>query len=429
MNIINRVLVTGAVLALGATAVAQDPCVVEDNGTGTITLPPIGCDYLSPEEVHMIIEGLPEGTTIELDPIHMDFICEYSADYCSEFLPPGECEGEGGSLGGNFDCFMSTLDLTVTGTGNLEGFNRHLAVPISCEVHTGPRNPGDPVQTFPNDMYRLQGELFGDPDFCTFRVTGGTDFGLPGPGETTLTELPNGDFAVDSFFDITYQIEVEGCPGSQLADLAGTTTATIRMETTAFEDCEPMADGSACLDVLCPGGTPGAVVSQLPNQIGGYIDDCDYPQVLAEDFNLNADQTIAAVRFWGASSPNDGTPPNNWTIKFYEDGTVVHLPGTEVYTYTGPGVMAQTGMMLGTLHEWEVTVTLPSPRPVLPAGTWWVAAYTDSAADPNNNWGWETGNLDPTAGIVDAAYDLVCPPTFPNAVVFELAFELLTSGE
>ena len=36
---------------------------------------------------------------------------------------------------------------------------------------------------------RLQGELFGDPDFCTFRVTGGTDFGLPSPGHTTLTDL------------------------------------------------------------------------------------------------------------------------------------------------------------------------------------------------------------------------------------------------
>jgi hypothetical protein len=226
----------------------QDPCVVPDNGTGTITLPPEGCDYLSPEEVHMIIDGLPPGTTIELDPIHMDFLC-YDVAICSTALPPGECEGEGGSLGGNFDCFDSTLDLTVTGTGDLTGFNRHLAVPISCEVHTGPRNPGDPVQTFPNEMYRLQGELFGDPDFCTFRVLGGVDFGLPGPGQTTLTQLPSGDFAVDSFFDITYQIEFEGCPDSQLADYAGTTTATIRMETTVAQ--QPTCVGDCLADERC----------------------------------------------------------------------------------------------------------------------------------------------------------------------------------
>jgi len=209
-----------------------DDCLQPDNGTGTITLPPIGCDFTSPDEVFMIIDGLPPGTTIEMDPIHNNFICCGDNCYgCSVSMASGQCETPGGSLGGHIDCFDSTLDLTISGTGDLAGFNRHLAVPVFCEVHTGPRYPGDPVQIFANDMYRLQGELFGDPDFCTFRITGGTDFGLPGPGQTTLTQLPSGDFAVDSFFDITYQIEFEGCPGSVLADFQGTTTATIRMQT------------------------------------------------------------------------------------------------------------------------------------------------------------------------------------------------------
>ena len=235
--------------AMPDTGSRQDPCVVADNGTGTVTLPPQGCDYLSPDEVHEIIDGLPPGTTIELDPIHMDFICEQPGALCSLPIPAGECEMPGGSLGGHGDCFESTLDLTVTGTGDLAGFNRHLWVPISCEVHTGPRNPGDPVQSFANDMYRMQGELFGDPDFCTFRVTGGTDYGLPGPGQTTLTRLPSGDFAVDSFFDITYQIEFAGCPGSQLEGMAGTTTATIRMETTVAQ--QPACVGDCLDDEVC----------------------------------------------------------------------------------------------------------------------------------------------------------------------------------
>ena len=226
--------------------------MVPDNGTGTITLPPAGCDFTSPDEKFMIIDGLPPGTTIEMEGILMDFICcNSSCPLCSLPLPPGQCEMLGGSLGGHGHCFEATLDLTVTGTGSLEGFNRHIAVPVFCEAHTAPRNPGDPVQAFAADMYRLQGELFGDPDFCEFIITAGTDFGLPGPGQTTLTDLGNGTFNVDSFFDITYRIQFEGCSGSILDAYAGTTTATIRMET-GFWQCEPKPDGSACKSVECP---------------------------------------------------------------------------------------------------------------------------------------------------------------------------------
>jgi len=209
-----------------------DPCVVVDNGSGTVTLPPDGCEYLSPDEVHMIIEGLPPDTTIELAPIHKDFIC-YEQQFCTLPIPPGDCEVPGGSLGGHGDCFDSILQLQMTGTGALLGFARNVSVQAFCEVHTGPRNPGDPVQDFPTDMFRLQGEIFGDPDFDLLRITAGTNFGLPSPGQTTLTRLgpPGSSFAVDSFFDITYQIEFVGAPGSVLEGFSGTTTGTLRMET------------------------------------------------------------------------------------------------------------------------------------------------------------------------------------------------------
>ncbi len=220
-----------ALLFSFASNVAQD-CVVPDNGTGTITLPPMGCQYTSPDEVFMIIDGLPPGTTIELNPLYHNFsCCNPPCPQCTLPLGPGECETIGGNLGGYGHCFTGTMEFIVTGTGQLSGFNRLLTLELFAEVHTGPRNPGDPVQTFPTELFRLQGQLYGDPDFCTLNVIGGTDFGLLSPGNTTLTQLPSGDFNVDSFFDITYQIEFEGCPGSPLDGYMGTTTATIRMET------------------------------------------------------------------------------------------------------------------------------------------------------------------------------------------------------
>jgi len=249
----------------------QGTCLAPDNGTGTIDLP-ADCPFTAPDETMYIIEGLPPGTTIELEPVLMDFICDEPHAVCSLPLTPGNCEMPGGTLGGHGHCFEATLDLTVTGTGELTGFSRHLAVPMMCEVHTGPRNPGDQVQIFPAVFFRLSGELFGDPDFCTFRVTGGNDYGLPGPGEFTLTELPNGDFNVDSFFDITYQIQFEGCPDSPLADYAGVTTATIRIK----QGAEMQSVGYEYLpgDVNMSGGTwppaaTGPDVTYLVNYFRG----------------------------------------------------------------------------------------------------------------------------------------------------------------
>jgi hypothetical protein len=212
----------------------DNPCDVVDNGSGTVTLPPAGCDYLSPQEVHMIINDLPPGTTIELAAIHKDFICRgQGTGLCSVLMPANECEVPGGGLGGNIDCFESNLVLDIRGTGTLAGFQRSIAVPGATEVHTGPRNPGDPVQIFPTEMYRLQGEIFGDPDFALLQITAGTDNGLPSPGQTTLTRKgpPGSDFAVHSFFDITYRIDFQGAPGGFLDGLSGSTTGTIRMET------------------------------------------------------------------------------------------------------------------------------------------------------------------------------------------------------
>lgn len=138
----------------------------------------------------------------------------------------------GGSLGGTLHAFSppqgAFAQFTIFGEDNLAGFNRFIAIPLTGEAHLGPRVAGAPVQVFPTQMFQLQGEIFGDPDFDLLRITAGDGFGLPSPGQTTLTKLPDTTFNIDSFFDITYRIEWQGAPGSILDGLSDTHTGTSR---------------------------------------------------------------------------------------------------------------------------------------------------------------------------------------------------------
>jgi len=231
-------------------------------------------------------------------------------------------------------------------------------VDIFSEIHTGPRNPGDPVQTFPADYYRFQGQLFGDPDFCTFNIIAGSDFGLPSPGQTILTELPTGDFAVDSFFDITYQIEFEGCPGSALEGMAGTTTATIRMETGGMP---------ALNDIIDPGSNSWTVPSA-----GFEFGSPELPPIPADFFEPGSDPFDGTVEFEGGTLEppfpdyhtliNRITPanvPSPYPSTDMVDTEIVELSlvGTTPITITYNGGMDP--------QLWEVEVVLSAnPAPI-----------------------------------------------------------------
>ncbi len=330
MSSLNRSVAARAALlcslvafAFTSQVIAQSPpCVVPDNGTGTVTLPPIGCEYLSPSDVHTIVNGLPPGTTIELAPIHKNFICSGEGQIsCSFPIPPGLCEVPGGSQGGHLDCFNSAGEFELTGTGALAGFHRSVTLPLACEVHTGPRTPGAPVQAFPSQMMRLQGQITGDPDFDLLRITGGSSFGLPSPGHTTLTQLPGGDWAVDSFFDITYRIDFVGAPGGPLGGMSGSTTATIHMVAQGPGGgpggacclpsgmCIPATTAANCFGSGGVSFFPGLDCSVAPCSV--QADVCCYPDGTCQDIDPNSCQATGGQPYGpGLSCQTFDCPPS-----------------------------------------------------------------------------------------------------------------------
>ncbi len=143
------------------------------------------------------------------------------------------------------------MQWTMQGTGALAAYNRVLVMPgqpgpggvasffdpafnvtgSSYEVHAAPRTAFAPVQSYNTDLFRMQSQIVGvgDPDFDLLRLTAGTDFGLPSPGHTTLTQVgPN--WNVESFFDITYRIDFVGHPGGPFGGMSGSSTGMSRFQ-------------------------------------------------------------------------------------------------------------------------------------------------------------------------------------------------------
>ncbi|MBC8366263.1 hypothetical protein H8E52_02525 [bacterium] len=200
------------VLLSTSTILLADPCVAPDNGSNTVDLPPSSCAYYGPM---VIVDGLPPGSTIEINAKFDDFQFHF------------DCGGGNGTLGGGRICVDVRLPLTMTGTGGYSSFFFETALYGFMEVHTAPRVPG--TDSFDTALFHLESGHSGDYHFAHLDVAIGDGLGFPSPGHTDLTELPGGDFNVDSFFDITYRINFTGTPTGDLSGLSGSTVGTSRI--------------------------------------------------------------------------------------------------------------------------------------------------------------------------------------------------------
>lgn len=222
---LSLVLTGGAVH--GGVPPGGNPCVVPANTSGTVDLPPSGCGYVSPDQLHILLDGLPDGTTVVLDASHHKFFCRQG---------PGKCTFPGGPLNGEVEEFDSLGTFQLKGTGKLDGWSRTINIPLKVRTATAKRTPGDPVQRFATDMLRLEGSITGDPDFDLLEIVGGTENGLPSPGQTTLT-LEDGAFRVESNFQVGYKIRFIGTPEGRLKGYSGSTSGSVNMGTGQPDPC------------------------------------------------------------------------------------------------------------------------------------------------------------------------------------------------
>jgi hypothetical protein len=187
-------------------------CNLPDNGNGTVDVPPNDCIYLTPNEFHMVVDGLPPGTELKVGAVHHSFT-NITRTPGGVFGPDGETE-----------TFDSLLRLKIQGTGTLASYERVLSVNAPVEIHVEEQLPG---QSFETDMRTLEAEITGDPDFDLLRIRAGSDYAGPSPGLTRLVETNSFDLV--SNFNVSYEIEMVGAAAGPLAGVSGTTTGTVSM--------------------------------------------------------------------------------------------------------------------------------------------------------------------------------------------------------
>ena len=152
------------------------------------------------------------------------------------------------------------------------------------------------------------------------------------------------------------------------------------------------------------------IFSQTPLNQTGQLSDFDYGLGIhqADDFNLDADDTVLSViwrGFYSQSVPTDGNLPNtplatdDFTISFYTEAGI-GLPGTLLQSFSvgNPVTRVDTGLDTGSSDIYEYTANLGAGISLTDGVDYWVSIVADTTADLNDDWYW-TGCITCEGGV------------------------------
>ena len=243
-----------------AGRISNPLAALPESGKGSIVWPPV-----TPEGRPGVTEGM--FSTQRLNParallVRMNLRAAANAD-----MYPGS------PLGGGLSVGYDQLQLEIFGEGAYSGYHRTLSVPVQTFVNWGPEANHQALQGRAADLYFLYGELAGDPDFSLLRISGGTGFGMPSLGHTTVERQATGNFRVDSAYDLTYRVEWSGAAAGPLAGESSLMQSALRLQSGREREGECQApddgSGSAAFPPPCSDGFLGepaalTVLSGLP---------------------------------------------------------------------------------------------------------------------------------------------------------------------